>query len=102
MENFVLSCMHVCGVYMCRMFLTWENMEDFKDSTCLSWKTRHRYAGLVNDDKENSCRIDAQRKETRIYTRPAWLIAVRERMLQEFYSDSTTQFMKTLVLAVIS
>ena len=32
--------------------------------------------------------------------RPAWLIAVRERML-EFYSDQTTQFINTLALCLI-
>ena len=43
--------------------------------------------------------FEGQRKETCISTRPAWLIAVKERML-EFYSDST-QFINTLTLYVI-
>ena len=35
-----------------------------------------------------------------IHTRLAWLMAVRERLL-EFYSDSTTQFISTLALALL-
>ena len=69
------------------------------DSEMIILETSHRYARFVNDE-ENSCRFEGQRKETWIYTWPAWLIAVRERML-EFYSDSTTQFINTLALDVI-
>ena len=50
----------------------------------VAWKAR-RYARFVNHG-ENGCTFEGQRKETWIYTWPAWLIAVRERML-EFYSD---------------
>ena len=45
----------------------------------------HRYARLVNDE-ENGLQIRRSKEEIWIYTLPAWLIAVRERML-EFYSD---------------
>ena len=65
----------------------------------LSWKTHHRYAVFVNDE-ENGCRIEGQRKETWIYMRSAWLIVVKERML-EFYSHKTTQSINTLALDVI-
>ena len=41
---------------------------------------------IVNDDEENGCRFEYQRKDHWIPTRPAWFIAVRERLL-EFYSD---------------
>ena len=41
---------------------------------------------LNSYDEEKGCRFEGQRKETWIYTWPAWLIAVKERML-EFYSD---------------
>ncbi len=46
------------------------------------WKTRHGYARFVND-VENSYRFEGRRKETRIYT-PAWLTAVRGKMLEFF------------------
>ena len=63
-------------------------------------KTYHRLIARFINNEENGCRFEGQRKETWIYTRPAWLIAVRERML-EFYSDGTTQFINTLALDVI-
>ena len=40
------------------------------------------------------------RERNRIYGRPLWLIAVKERML-EFYSDWITHFISTLALDVI-
>ena len=61
MENFVLSLMPVC-------------VNSYID----------RYARVVNDE-ENSCRFEGQRKETWIHMWAAWLIAVREWMV-EFYS----------------
>ena len=48
-------------------------------------ETRHRYARFVYDE-ENGCRFEGQKKETWIYTWPAWLIAAKERMLRLNYS----------------
>ena len=56
-----------------------------KKKEMVSWKAHHRYARFVSDE-ENGCRFEGQKKETWIYTRPGWLIAVKESML-EFYSD---------------
>ena len=83
MENFVLPCMPVCGMYICVccMFITWRVHGRFYGldlrKEWSSWETRHRYARFVNDE-ENGCRFEGQWKETWIYTRPAWLIPVRE------------------------
>ena len=48
-------------------------------------KTRRRYARFVYDE-ENGCRFEGLKKEIWIFMQQAWLIAVRERIL-EFYSD---------------
>ena len=51
------------------------NFTDLTEWKWAYWKTRHRYNGFFNDE-ENGCRFEGQRKETWMYTRPAWLIAV--------------------------
>ena len=50
---------------------------------------------LDSFEEENTCALKDQRKETWIYSGPASLIVVREKML-EFYSDQTTQFIYKL------
>ena len=80
-----------------------ECTEDFTDSTLKKEMVVLEPAIDALDsfnDGENGSRSQGLGKETRIYTWPTWLIAVKERML-EFYLDWTTQLFSTLVLDMI-
>ena len=77
-------------------------MEYFTDSTLekeMVVLENSPYIRWIRQNEENGCIFEGQRKETWIYTWLAWLIAVKERMLQ-FYLDQT-QFINTLALDAI-
>ena len=90
MENTVLPCMPVwyiyIYIYVCAPYIHLESRHGTEDFTDL---TREMVVSAIDRqirDEDNGCRFEGQRKETRTYMRHAWLIAVRERML-EFYLD---------------
>ena len=53
----------------------------------------------TNPGEENGCRFEGQWKETWIYTQPAWLIAVKKRMLEFIQTELLN--MNTLALGVM-
>ena len=90
-----VPCLHspgVCGIYiyiyiyiyMCHAFITREPgvHRTFYRLDKRKWLSRKIAIDKLDSsmmDEENGCRFEGQRKETWIYTRPAWLIAIRKR-----------------------
>ena len=69
-DGTILSHMPVCGKFM-----------DVRSKVMVGLENTHTVTSLEEIASDAN-----QRKETRVYMWPAWLIAARERML-EFYSD---------------